>query len=440
MTFKRFRAGAAIRVFFIFAFCLAGSVLGLYGLWFTAGLMILSAVVVTVSLLRWAEKGNAGMLKFFEAVHNKDYSISGLGLPQGKTFDELNENLTAILSELRHLDFELKESRYFPMQVLDALPIPVTVLHADTFYLANTAATLHMGIKTGMPLSALLRIHPELYSVIKFMLPGEKRPVEVASSDGPKVFALTKNRFITGGKEYIVVSAQNIRSELDERESEAWQKLVRVMAHEMMNSLTPVISLSETLLLGMQDGEMPERHELQSALEGIGRRSEGLMRFVNAYRRIARLPQPVKTEFDAVGWLEKLTRTSGLYPAPVFVPPAEALMISADRDLLDQAVTNLLKNASEALADTPDPGISVFLYRDRLNRVLIEVADNGPGMDDEIYEKALIPFFTTKAQGSGIGLSLCKQIVRLHGGDMSLEPNAPAGLRVQLWLPLGREI
>lgn len=438
MKFKNFRIGAVVRVVLILLFCMAGSVLATYGLWFTAGLMVLSAVAVSVSLFRWAEKGNSGILKFFEAVRNKDYSTSGLGLPQGKTFNELNRNLTAILAELRHLDFELKESRYFPLQVLDALPIPVAVLHEDQFYMANAAATLHMGVKPGMPLGQVMGIHPELYSVIKFMLPGEKRPVEIASADGPKIFALTKNRFITGGNEYTVISAQNIRSELDERESEAWQKLVRVMAHEMMNSLTPVVSLSETLLLTLREGDMPQRAELESALQGISRRSEGLMRFVNAYRRIARLPQPVKTEFDAVAWVTELIQTSELTPKAIFVPPSETILLQADRDLLGQTLTNLLKNASEALADTVNPYIEVQLYRDRLNRIVLEVTDNGPGMDEEVYEKAFVPFFTTKPQGSGIGLSLCKQIVRLHGGDMTLVAHKPSGVRVHVWLPVGK--
>lgn len=437
MKFKNFRIGAVVRVVFILLFCMAGSALAVQGLWFTAGLMVLSAVGVSVSLFRWAEKGNSGILKFFEAVRNKDYSLSGLGLPRGKTFNELNENLTAILAELRHLDFELKESRYFPLQVLDALPIPVAVLSNERFHMANAAAGLHLGVKPGMPLAQVMGVHPELYSVIKFMLPGEKRPVEISTADGPKIFALTKNRFVTGGTEYTVISAQNIRRELDERESEAWQKLVRVMAHEMMNSLTPVVSLSETLLLTLREGDMPEREELESALQGISRRSEGLMRFVNAYRRIARLPQPSKTEFDATAWAAELVNTSELNPRPVFIPPSENIQLLADRDLLGQTLTNLLKNASEALAETSDPKIGVRLYRDHLNRVVLEVTDNGPGMDTDIFEKAFIPFFTTKPQGSGIGLSLCKQIVRLHGGDMSLESNAPSGVKVHIWLPVG---
>lgn len=417
---------------------MAGAVLAVKGLWFTAGLMWFSSILSALSLFRWAEKGNSGILKFFEAVRNKDYSVSGLGLPKGKTFDELNENLTAILLELRTLDFELKESRYFPLQVLDALPIPVAVLNEKGFYLANAAAALHFNIKAGMPLQQLMSTHPEMYAVIKFMVPGEKRPVEIITSDGPKIFALTKNIFITGGIEYTVISAQNIRSELDERESDAWQKLVRVMAHEMMNSLTPVVSLSETLLHTLKEGEMPKQEELEMALQGISRRSEGLMRFVNAYRQIARLPQPVKHEFDVTSWMQDLINTSELKPSPIFIPSGEQLTLYADRDLLSQVLTNLLKNASEALVDTQHAEIKVTLLRDHLNRVCIEVIDNGPGMDDEIAEKAFVPFFTTKISGSGIGLSLCKQILRLHGGDMNITRNTSGGLRVSVWLQAGK--
>lgn len=436
MRFKNFRIGAIVRVLFILGFSMLGATLAVNALWFTAGLMWLSAIVSSVSLFRWAEKGNTGILKFFEAVRNKDYSVSGLGLPKGKTFDELGTNLTAILTELRNLDFELKESRYFPLLVLDALPIPVAVLNENGFYMANAAATFHLGIKPGMPLQQLMAMHPDVYAVMKFMQPGEKRPVEVLTADGQKIFAITKNIFVTGGTEYTVISAQNIRTELDERESEAWQKLVRVMAHEMMNSLTPVISLSETLLLTLREGTVPERGELESALQGISRRSEGLMRFVNAYRRIARLPQPVKTEFDATAWITELVHTSELRPRATFTPPSEKIVLLADRDLLSQTLTNLLKNASEALEETPNPTIDIQLYRDHLNRFVLEITDNGPGMDEEICEKAFIPFFTTKPNGSGIGLSLCKQIVRLHGGDMTITANKPSGVKVHVWLPV----
>ena len=438
MRFKNFRIGAIIRVVLILGFSFGGAILGVRGLWFTAGLMWLSAVFSAISLFRWAEKGNSGILKFFEGVRNKDYSISGLGLPKGKTFDELNENLIAILSELRTLDFELKESRYFPLQVLDALPIPVMVLSDGTFYLANAAAALHFNVKPSMPLQQLMATHPDMYAVIKFMVPGEKRPVEIITPDGAKIFALTKNRFITGGVDYTVISAQNIRSELDERESDAWQKLVRVMAHEMMNSLTPVVSLSETLLQTIREGETPLKNDLESALQGITRRSEGLMRFVDAYRQIARLPQPIKTEFDMAVWLKELVYTSELAPRPTFTSSEEHLYITADQNLLGQCVTNLLKNASEALTHTPQPEIKVVLFRDHLNRVCIEITDNGPGMDDEVAEKAFIPFFTTKIHGSGIGLSLCKQIIRLHNGDIHITSARPSGLKVSIWLPVGK--
>lgn len=438
MRFKNFRIGAIFRVALIFGFAMAGALLSVRGLWFTAGLMWFSAVLCSVSLFRWAEKGNSGILKFFEGVRNKDYSISGLGLPKGKTFDELNENLTAILHELRTLDYDLKESRFFPLQVLDALPIPVMVLSDDKFFMSNAAAALHFNVKPTMPLQHLMGTHPEVYSVIKFMWPGEKRPVEIITADGPKIFALTKNRFITGGIEYTVISAQNIRSELDEKESDAWQKLVRVMAHEMMNSLTPVVSLSETLLQTIREGEMPEKNDLENALHGITRRSEGLMRFVDAYRKIARLPQPVKNEFNITKWLRDLINTSELKPQPIFMANEENLLISADQNLLGQAFTNLLKNASEALVNRESPEIKVNAYRDYLNRICIEVSDNGHGMDDEVMEKAFIPFFTTKMHGSGIGLSLCKQIIRLHGGDINITRNSPQGLKVNVWLPVGK--
>lgn len=202
---------------------------------------------------------------------------------------------------------------------------------------------------------------------------------------------------------------------------EAWQKLIRVLTHEIMNSITPVISLSETLSKRCKadPDDVRNRSYIQHGVNVIHRRSKGLLDFVENYRRLTRIAFPVKTRILVKDFFSDLGR---LCPEPSirFRLPDEPLEWLADRAQMEQVFLNLLKNACEACAEKPNPEIIVAAQREG-NELVFTVRDNGIGVLPEVIDRVFVPFFTTKPSGSGIGLSICKQIITLHGGHISVE-------------------
>ncbi len=225
-------------------------------------------------------------------------------------------------------------------------------------------------------------------------------------------------------------------SMMEEAETKAWQKLISVLTHEIMNSIAPIISLSETLAEREidRDNDSEEYQVMRQAMETIHRRSRGLLSFVENYRTLTRLPQPtvqpivLRTMLDS---LQRLTSTYGI--AFSFKVYPEQLILNADKDMVEQLLLNLLKNAKEACEGMDAPKIE--LRAERIgNSIQITVSDNGQGIAPEALDKIFIPFYSTKAKGSGIGLSLCRQIVVRHRGKISVHSDSH-GTRFQIELP-----
>ena len=214
---------------------------------------------------------------------------------------------------------------------------------------------------------------------------------------------------------------------MEANEIESWQKLIRVMGHEIMNSITPIISLSETL-----STREVEYSRMQQGMQVIHKRSKGLLEFVENYRRITRIPAPVK---EKVTLAELFNGIAELIPndSISFAQPAPQISIKADRTQIEQVLINIIKNAIEACAEVPSPQIQVKSSVSETGTVSITVSDNGPGILPNVLDKIFIPFFTTKENGSGIGLSLCKQIMHLHGGNITARSTPEQGSEFTLF-------
>ena len=214
---------------------------------------------------------------------------------------------------------------------------------------------------------------------------------------------------------------------MEANEIESWQKLIRVMGHEIMNSITPIISLSETL-----STREVEYSRMQQGMQVIHKRSKGLLEFVENYRRITRIPAPVK---EKVTLAELFNGIAELIPNDYinFAQPAPQISIKADRTQIEQVLINIIKNAIEACAEVPYPQIQVKSSVSETGTVSITVSDNGPGILPNVLDKIFIPFFTTKEKGSGIGLSLCKQIMHLHGGNITARSTPEQGSEFTLF-------
>ena len=250
--------------------------------------------------------------------------------------------------------------------------------------------------------------------MISFRSPYRNRPMEEIAED-------------------LSEAMRNFRTRMLERnEMEAWQKLIRVLTHEIMNSITPILSLSETL----SEREMNERNYavMQQGMKTICRRSKGLLEFVENYRKLTRLPAPMRR---LVSVRELLTDLRKLYPDPaihIYVP-TEDIILNIDRAQVEQVLINLLKNAREACAKLPNPCIEVGTADALSWKCLIYVRDNGEGILPDVQDKVFVPFFTTKPGGSGIGLSLCRQIMNRHGGNITLQSAIGQGSCFTLQFP-----
>ena len=229
---------------------------------------------------------------------------------------------------------------------------------------------------------------------------------------------------------YTLVSLQNIRSELEEKEMEAWQKLIRVLTHEIMNSVTPISSLASTAAGMLDHRDNPDQQpaemsdDLKGALHTIEKRSQGLLHFVDAYRSLTLIPKPrfrIISIADLFRHVEQLFRAELSSNRVAFTANADpdTLELNADPELIEQVLINLIKNSLHAVQEKDQRSIALSARLDRGGSISVEVADNGSGISKEVQEKIFVPFFTTKQNGSGIGLSLSRQIMRMHGGTIT---------------------
>jgi nitrogen fixation/metabolism regulation signal transduction histidine kinase len=273
-------------------------------------------------------------------------------------------------------------------------------------------------------LSDLNKISETLPQMLRDLLPQETKIIKIDEGKIVHQLAVSTIYFQAEEKRLKLISLKNIQSVLDESESEAWKKLIRVLTHEIMNSITPIISLAETF--ATPDEEV--RKMLPQAMETIHRRSKGLVDFVHNYQKLSRIPNPTLSIFSATDLMtdiSNLLKSDGLnFSYTIY---NNDISFKADRAQMEQVMINLIKNACEAAANQPNPQVSVEIGYSEYHRPTIKVTDNGEGILPEVCDKVFIPFFTTKTNGSGIGLSICRQIVNLHGGTISVQSEVGKG-------------
>jgi two-component system nitrogen regulation sensor histidine kinase NtrY len=430
MVYRKFRVAVTLRV---------AVLLGLMGLLFFSlfrwklpaaaillGLLIAAQVV---GLFRAVDRANRDLARFFDSVRFDDFSQTFRGKSPGKSFRELHAALARVIEAFRAARAEKEEQALYLQTVVQHIGIGLLVFQADGgVELLNDAARRLLRIRQLKNIRDLERSQPALAETLLLLKPRDRSLVRVEAEDQPLQLLLHAAEFKQRGRDLTLVSIQDIRSELEEREIEAWQMLIRVLTHEIMNSMTPISSLATTVqdLIGANcgDAEPESLGDIRQGLQTIQKRSEGLLRFVDGYRNLARVPKPDLKFFAAadlfaqVGQLLRARLDECGIRLDAASNPAR-LEVLADPHLLEQVLINLILNACEALRGRPDARIEIAASLDERGRPVLQVRDNGPGIPPENLDKVFVPFFSTKEDGSGIGLSLSRQIMRLHGGSIS---------------------
>ena len=412
--------------------------------------IILVALIIfqVINMIRFVEKTNTKLTQFLESIRHADFSTSFSDQGLGKSFEALNKAFNAVIGEFRSTRAEKEEHFNYLQTVIQHVNIGIIVYRKDgKVDIINKAAKQLFKINILPYIDDLKSIKPNLPTQFLKMNSGDKELIKVFIDNELLQLSIYATEFKMRGEDYILISLQNISAELEEKEIESWQKLIRVLTHEIMNSITPISSLAstvydllidkstETAKLRIVDKEDVEA--IETALSTIQGRSQGLLNFVEVYRNLTRIPKPnfryfsVKEMFDRCILLltpkiEQLQINCNCNITP------ENLMLTADPDLIDQVMINLILNAIDAVKEKENPMISVSATAGPTGKMIIELTDNGCGIKPDILDKIFMPFFTSKKEGSGIGLSLSRQIIRLHKGTITVKSNLDEGTTIKL--------
>jgi len=427
---RRFRALVLIQVLLL-AFTTGLCAWTILETGFLAVPVIIGLLVVfqVAMLLRFVEAHVETLQDFFGAINHEDFTRRFV---EDDLDAELKEAFNRVLERFQGARAERDVQAGYLETVVRHVPVPFIAARADgSLSLVNNPARRLTGLSALHSLDQLAEMDPALPGHLRSLDSGSQQLIQVRLRGVPAELRVSVSEIrLEGGTERLY-SIENLSGELTARESAAWRNLIRVLTHEIMNSLTPITSLAETTA-GLID-DAAARDDVREAVQTIARRSEGLTNFVLRYRELLKVPVPDPADMPVQDLLQStLTLLSaGLEDVDVSLEVAPAsLTVCADRALLDQVLVNVVRNALDAMRRVDSPRLDLSARLD-FGRVLIEIRDNGPGIDDETLGQVFVPFFTTKRDGSGIGLSLCRQIMTAHGGEIALE-SAGEGTRVRL--------
>ena len=423
-----------------------------------ATMLTLSLVVVLQisSLLHFINRTNRELVRFLDAVKHGDFSQSFQSRNATPSFTDLGNAFDSLIARFRNERSSKEEQAGYLQALVQQLPIAVFSLHDDgRISLANLACRRLFGINELTQLRQLYGFDEKLGATLAELQPGNELSLKVVREQTTLDLRLSCTILRSKGLQHKLVSILDIRSELEARELQAWQNLIRVMTHEIMNSITPITSLAETTGHYVQEaletlaqneqamtpmGSQDVRGLLadaSNAVTTIGKRSLGLQHFVDSYRSLSKLPTQQPELFSVNDLLQAIcklmaeqAKASGTTLQYKCTPVT--LELRADFELLEQALINLVKNSLEAVVEVAGPVITLNAELRALGQVRITVSDNGCGISPENLENIFIPFFTTKRGGSGIGMSIVRQIVKLNGGSINVMSAPGAGTSVNL--------
>ncbi len=404
---------------------------------FTTIAVLLFAVVQIMLLIRHVDKTNQLLNSFLQSIRYSDFTRTFQVESTDSSLNKLKTTLNEVIRDFQSVRAEKEESYHYLQTIIQHIGIALIAYQRDgSVELINNATKRLFQVRNLPNIQVLSGYSHELVQKLLTIKHGENALVKVRDKDDLLQLSIYGTEFKIHNRNIMLVSIKNIQHELDDKEMESWQKLIRVLTHEIMNSITPISSLSSTVNglindiieragANEQNVEITEElQEISSALSTIQKRTEGLIQFVNTYRNLTRIPTPNFTIFQVSRLLNNIyelhrAELEALNIECTLIVEPPTLELSADEMLIEQVLINLIKNSMHALEHRTNARIQLRAFLNRRGKITIQVVDNGPGILPEVLDKIFIPFFSTKPLGSGIGLSLSRQIMRLHGGSLN---------------------
>lgn len=437
MTYKGLQLGIVARTLLLAALLLAGAVLAVHAYYWNAATCLLLAGLAVAELIHYQQRSMRDFERLVASVQNQDFSLYFSTQKPG--YRKLHQAYAELLDAYKLLNAEKAEMTYRLDLILLHLNTGLLVYDAEgNILLQNRFPLLWPTPRRNLRLHELLLDYPELQRFL-LQMQAEKQVFELHTPGQTLHLLVRTSTFVSRGKTWCLATLQNIHQELEEKEWQSWQDISRMLIHEMMNSLTPILSLAATAHDLLDEAPDTHREEIRLAIHTLHQRARGLQQFVETYRHFTGQLQlqverlSVHQLLDYVAHLMKAQCRAQL----VLQLPPQPLYLTADRELLAQALINLIKNADEAYDEQNfPPSATIELSAVAMgSEVILSIADHGTGIADTLRPSLFIPFFSTKRQGSGVGLPLARQIVHLHGGQLILLPHAPQGTMVQVRLP-----
>jgi len=416
MIYKQFRISVTIRVLLITFTCLL-LFLSLDQSYIFTPVMIIGLMVYQVwALIRYVDRTNRELTNFLDSIRYSEFTRTFTMKDAGPSFEALHEAFNDVMDDFQQVRAEKEEHFHYLQTIVQNIDVSILSYQRN----GEVDSTLSQ----------------ELSDTLLNIQPGENHLVKVQDEDDLLQLAIQTTEFKVKDKRIMLTTVKNIQNVLELQETESWQKLIRVLTHEIMNSIAPISSLSSTVEL-MIKGYLQEDEgaptldkeavkEIQQALQTINKRSTGLMNFVETYRSLTKIPQPnfemiqMKTLVkNVVTLMKQEVEAQGV--RLTYTIESESILLQIDEHMISQVLINLIKNSMQALEGVSDGQIAIRGYYNKRGRPTIQVIDNGRGILQEVLDKIFIPFFTTKRSGSGIGLSLSRQILRLHGGTITAQ-------------------
>jgi len=416
--------------------------------WLMGSWMILFLVISIVSLIYYVEKSERELSDFLMAIKQNDFTNT---YPQARRNQKkLYQAFNIITGEFIAIRSEKESNYHFLQTVVEHSGVPLIAYDYETeqLTLANKAVKDLFHLPHFTKLSSMNRVSRELVEKVKELNTDEKVLVKVNIREETLYLSVTVKELVLQAKRHKVVAFHNINSELDQKEVESWQKLIRVLTHEIKNSVIPISTLAEVINdmfkdLAQENKSIREIAEedlddFVLSIKTIEKRSKGLVKFVTAYGDLARVPKPQFEKHELTNLIRGIVQLEVAFLKRKKIKvetqlPDSQVLVNIDHEMIEQVIINLVKNAAEAILESQQPaGLIVIRLARNAHQLSLTITDNGPGIDQETLENIFVPFFTTKKGGSGIGLSLSKQVMRAHKGNIKVRSTMGKGATFEL--------